>query len=214
VTFTVERLSPDLSFGRVITGLAHGDLKSEAVREKLRRHGIFDGLVIFRGAAVTPDFHVELSEVFADLEVHPVHEIHHPNNKKLIRLVSNPQGVDEDPIEVDGVPGCAWLPWHKDLVFTAKINHGGILDATKLTSRGGETSYIDQIDAYERLPEALKARIDGLEVVYQYGLIETSPWCAREQVRYVKIGPANRSMNARAATDWPPVVHPLVFTQR
>ena len=213
MTFTVERLSPEIPFGRVLNGLQHEDLKSEAVREKLRHYWVHDGLVIFRGAKVTPDFQVELSEVFADLEVHPVHEIRHPDNEKLIRLVSNPQGDDEDLIEVNGQTGCAWLPWHKDLVFTARLNHGGILRATKLTSSGGETGYIDQIDAYDRLPEAVKARIDDLEVVYLYGPIETSPWCTRDTVRYIKIGPANRSMNQRAAKDWPPVVHPLVFTQ-
>jgi taurine dioxygenase len=214
VTFTVERLSPELTFGRVLTGLTHDDLKNEAVREKLRHYWVVDGLVIFRGAEVTPDFQVDLSEVFSNIEVHPVTEIHHPENKKLIRLVSNPRGEDEDLIEVDGVPGCAWLPWHKDLVFTDRLNHGGILRATQITSSGGETGYIDQIAAYERLPDEIKAKIDDLEVVYQYGPIETSPWCARETVRYVKVGPANRSMNARAARDWPPVVHPLVFVQR
>jgi taurine dioxygenase len=213
VTFTVERLSPELSCGRVVTGLRHEDLKSEHVREKLRHYWVQDGLVIFRGSDVTPDFQVELSEVFAELEVHPVREIRHPDNEKLIRLVSNPQGEDEDLIEVNGVTGCAWLPWHKDLVFTPRLNHGGILRATKLTSRGGETGYIDQIDAYARLPEEMKAKIDDLEVVYLYGPIETSPWCSRDEVRYIKIGPANRSMNARAAKDWPPVAHPLVFTQ-
>ena len=39
------------------------------------------------------------------------------------------------------------------------------------------------------------------------------PWCCREQVRYLKVGPANRSMYERAKTDWPPVVHPLVYVQ-
>jgi hypothetical protein len=92
-------------------------------------------------------------------------------------------------------------------------NHGGILHATKITSRGRETGYIDQIDAYERLPDEVKERIDDLEVVYRFGPPESSPFCCRESVRYLKVGPANRSMYARAERDWPPVVHPLVFTQ-
>ena len=125
MTFTVERLSPELPFGRVLNGLEHQDLKSDAVREKLRHYWVHDGLVIFRGAEVTPAFQVELSEVFADLEVHPVREIRHPDNEKLIRLVSNPRGYDEDLIEVNGVTGCAWLPWHKDLVFTDRLTAAG-----------------------------------------------------------------------------------------
>jgi taurine dioxygenase len=214
VSLTTERLSPDLNFGRVVIGLKHADLKSEAVREELLRHWVVDGLVIFRGCEVTADFHVDLSEVFGKTEIHPVREIRHPENEKLIRLVSNPRGDDEDLIEVNGQVGCAWLPWHKDIVFTPRLNHGGILRATKITSRGGETGYVDQIDAYDRLPDAIKAKVDDLEVVYKYGPIETSPWCSRDKVKYLKIGPANRSMNARAASDWPEVVHPMVFTQR
>ena len=214
MAFTSRPLSPELSFGRIIEGLRHEDLRSDAVREELRGDWVNDGLILFRGTPVTPDFHVALSEVFGAAEMHPVREIRHPENDKLIRLVSNPRGDDEDLIEVNGVTGCAWLPWHKDLIFQAYINHGGILRATQITSAGGETGYVDQIAAYERLPEAVKQKIDDLEVVYRFGPIESSPWCTRDTVRYIKTGPANRSMYARAARDWPPVVHPMVFTQR
>jgi taurine dioxygenase len=211
--FTVEPLSNELPFGCVVTGLAHADLQSGQTRQVLRERWIHDGLVIFRGSKVTPEFQVDLSDCFADTIVHPVAEIRHPDNEKLIRLVSNPQGEDEDLIEVDGVVGCGWLPWHKDIIFTEKINHGGILHATKITTSGGETGYIDQIDAYDRLSQVLKRQIDDLEVVYKFGPVESSPWCSREQVRYLKVGPANRSMYERAERDWPAVVHPLVFTQ-
>jgi taurine dioxygenase len=213
MTFIVERLSSDLAFGCVVSGLAHEDLAVEQTRAALRERWIEDGLVIFRGSKVTPAFQVDLSEVFAETIVHPVKEIRHPEHDKLIRLVSNPQGEDEDLIEVDGVVGCGWLPWHKDIIFTEKINHGGILHATKITSSGGETGYIDQIDAYERLPAEVQERIEDLEVVYRFGPPESSPFCCRETVRYLKVGPANRSMYARAERDWPPVIHPLVFTQ-
>jgi taurine dioxygenase len=213
MTFRIDKLSDDLTFGCVVTGLTPEDLESEENRRTLRERWIVDGLVIFRGSRVSPKFQVDLSDCFAETIVHPVAEIRHPENEKLIRLVSNPQGEDEDLIEVDGEVGCGWLPWHKDIIFTEKINHGGILHATKITSRGGETGYIDQIDAYERLPDELQQRIEGLEVVYKFGPVESSPWCAREKVKYLKVGPANRSMYERAERDWPAVVHPLVFTQ-
>ncbi len=213
MAFAIEKLSDDLTFGCLVTGLQPSDLEAEETRESLRQHWVEDGLLIFRGSKVTPEYQVALSEVFAETIVHPVREIRHPEHEKLIRLVSNPRGDDEDLIEVDGVPGCGWLPWHKDIIFTDKINHGGILHATKITSRGGETGYVDQIDAYERLPEHIRQRIEGLEVVYKFGPVESSPWCAREKVVYVKTGPANRSMYERAERDWPAVVHPLIFVQ-
>jgi taurine dioxygenase len=213
MAYTIEKLADNLNFGCVVTGLTPQDLDSPETCEKLRERWLIDGLVIFRGSKVTPAFQIALSDCFAKTIVHPVEEIRHPVHEKLIRLVSNPQGEDEDLIEVDGVAGCGWLPWHKDIIFTDKINHGGILHATKITSEGGETGYIDQIDAWDRLPGDIKAEIEGLEVVYKFGPPESSPWCCREQVRYIKTGPANRSMYERAERDWPAVVHPLVFTQ-
>lgn len=213
MAFRIEKLDDGLTFGCLVTGLQPADLEAESTRRQLRERWVEDGLIIFRGSKVTPDYQVALSEVFAETIVHPVREIRHPDHEKLIRLVSNPQGDDEDLIEVDGVPGCGWLPWHKDIIFTDKINHGGILHATKITSSGGETGYVDQIDAYDRLPGDIKQRIEGLEVVYKFGPVESSPWCAREKVVYVKTGPANRSMYERAERDWPAVVHPLVFAQ-
>ena len=213
MTFTIEKLRDDLTFGSVVTGLQPGDLSSEEVRDRLRQTWYQAGLMVFKGEPVTSEFQIELSEVFAACEVHQVREIRHPENEKLIRLVSDPQGEGQDLIAVNGETGCAWLPWHKDVIFTAGMNHGGLLRATKITSRGGETGFVDQIDAYDRLSEAMKARIDGLEIVYKYGPIETSPWAARERVQYLKKSWMNESMDARAATDWPSVVHPLVFVQ-
>ncbi len=213
MTCTIEKLSDNLTFGCVVSGLTPEDLELAEPRERLRERWLVDGLLIFRGSQVTPHFQIALSDCFAETIVHPVREIRHPEHEKLIRLVSNPQGEDEDLIEVDGVVGCGWLPWHKDIIFTDRINHGGILHATKITSSGGETGFIDQIAAWDRLPEDIKAEIEGLEVVYKFGPPEDDPWCCREQVRYLKVGPANRSMYERAKTDWPPVVHPLVYVQ-
>lgn len=211
--YTIEKLSDGLTFGCVVTGLTREDLESPETREQLRERWLIDGLLVFRGSKVTPEFQIALSDCFAKTIVHPVKEIRHPEHEKLIRLVSNPQGEDEDLIEVDGVVGCGWLPWHKDIIFTDRINHGGILHATKITSEGGETGFVDQIAAYDRLSDDTKEEIEELEVIYKFGPPESSPWCCREQVRYLKIGPANRSMYERAERDWPAVVHPLVFTQ-
>jgi taurine dioxygenase len=174
---------------------------------------IEDGLIVFAGVEVTPLFQTDLSEVFGELQIHPVPEVRHPENDKLNRLVSNPQGDDEDVIEVNGVVGCGWVPWHKDLVFTHRLNHGGILRATKIASTGGKTGYLDQIDVYARLSPGMRRRVDGLEVVYQFTQIDASPFYADEEVRYLKVGRSMRSMYANAPTSFPPVVHPLVFTQ-
>jgi len=44
-------------------------------------------------------------------------------------------------------------------------------------------------------------------------VIDASPFYASEKVRYVHVGANMRSMYKHAAERFPPVVHPLVFTQ-
>lgn len=209
-TYREKPLSQDLAFGRLVTGLRPDDLDSMEVRGELKRLWIEHGLLVFRGSPATPEFQVALSEVFGDLQVHPVASFRHPENDKLIRITTNPQGEDEDLVEVDGKVVCGWIPWHKDIIFTERLNHGGILRATKIVSSGGETGFVDQIDAYARLSPEMKQTVDELEVVYHVTPIDESPFFGDEKVRYLKVGAPLQAMYDR---EWQPVVHPLVFEQ-
>ena len=113
-------------------------------------------------------------------------------------------------MEKSGAPG---LDWHSDLVYTDTINHGGLLRAIKTTSRGGTTGFIDQIEAYARLPQHLKERIEDLSVVYQMGPLDSFPYAWKSKVRVVKLAEHARQALQRIHPDFPPVAHPLVFTQ-
>ncbi|MBV1916645.1 MAG: TauD/TfdA family dioxygenase [Sphingomonadaceae bacterium] len=180
------------------------------IRAELRRLWIEYGLIVFRGSRVTPEFQVDLSEVFGESEIHPVASFQHPEIEKLIRITTDTSGDDEDLIEVDGNVVAGWIPWHKDIVFTERLNHGGILHATKIVSSGGETGYLDQIEAYERLSPRMQRAVEDLEVVYHVTPIDESSFYADEKVRYLKVGAPLRAMLER---DWPRVVHPLVIKQ-
>jgi taurine dioxygenase len=80
----------------------------------------------------------------------------------------------------------------------------------RVSSSGGETGYLDQIEAYTRLPHDLREAIADLDVVYHVTPIDESPFFADEEVHYRKVGAPLRAMYER---EWPPVVHPLVFEQ-
>ena len=210
--FTIGTLQEGLGFGSVVTGLAPDDLDSAEVRDTLRRIWIEDGLVFFRGSAVTPAFQIALSRLFGELEVHPIPELRDAEHKELITLVSdqNKEGL----FEVDGVESVAFLPWHSDLVFVERINHGGVLTARTITSWGGETGFIDQVQAYDRLPDDLKAAVEGLEIVYQLCINPGgSRYGTRSTVRTIRTSAFERSVGPKLDTDYPPVVHPAVFVQ-
>ena len=131
----IEALEVGLGFGKKITGISENDIKLQSVRDDLRQCWINDGLVVFRDCNVTPDFQIALSEIFGKLEVHPVKELRSTESDYLITLVSdqNKEGL----FEVDGVDCVAFLPWHSDLIFVDRINHGGVLTAKQISSWGG-----------------------------------------------------------------------------
>lgn len=165
MAYRIEELGNSLGFGKQIIGLAPSDIAQDSVRRELREHWLQDGLLVFRDSEVTPEFQITLSRVFGELEVHPIPELVTAGTPELITLTSDQ--TKEGLFEVDGRECIAFLPWHSDLVFTDSINHGGILTAKRISSWGGETGFIDQVQAHDMLPDDLKMEIDDLEIVYQ-----------------------------------------------
>jgi taurine dioxygenase len=209
--YSVEPLSPELAFGKVIRGLTSRDIEQDSVRETLRRHWIEDGLVLFRDGEVSEQFQLDLSRIFGPLEAHPVKEIQTAGKPELITLTSEPGDVTV--LEIDGEIGGGFLGWHTDLVYVDRINHGGVLRALKTSTKGGVTGFIDQIDCYARLPDDLKDRIEGLDVVYQLGPFTRFRYMTRSALRIIEEAPSARGALDRVDTDFPPVAHPLVYTQ-
>ena len=200
------------SFGCVVTGLRESDLDDASLRERLREHWIQRGLLIFRDGDSHPAFHVGLSRVFGELQVHSVREILVEGHEELIQLISDPSVASI--MEVDGVARAGFLPWHSDQVFTAQINHGGILKIVERPATAGETGFVDQIEAYRRLPVELQERCEQLEVVYQLRPGDFTRFHNYKSLRTIKTAAINDDLVRRAANgDFPPVAHPLVFVQ-
>jgi taurine dioxygenase len=95
-----------------------------------------------------------------------------------------------------------------------RINRGGILRPVRLPGRLGQTGFIDKIAAYASLPDRLKQRIDGLEIVYKYDLDPARQRFGRTaDVTVERFTPGVLSIQNRL-DDFPRVVHPLVYVQR
>ncbi len=208
--FTVEPLRGDMPYGSIIRGLRDEHLASEAVRDQLRRHWIQDGVVVFRDGDCNEDFLVHLSEVFGELEQHPLKDVRKEGRPELITIFSKPG--DNTICEVEGEQGANWLGWHSDLTYVERINHGGILRAIKPTSHGGLTGFIDQVTAYDTLPDDLKARIEGLSVVYKMGPFGIYKYGYRGDLKIRRVSEFYQKI-WDTADDFPPVAHPMVFVQ-
>ena len=163
--YTLSPLPGQSEFGVVVTGFRPDMLDDPAIRKELYDLWIDKGMIVFRETTGL-DTHIKLSEVFGEPEEHPLlRGMELPRESKLI------VNIDQDSAGsyiVDGKERCGWLAWHKDSIYTDSINHGGILAALEVPESGGETGFIDQIAAYNAMPDSLKKRIEGLNVIYKY----------------------------------------------
>jgi taurine dioxygenase len=211
MSLDIQPLSPRHSFGATITGLRRGDLDDVALRRRLHDLWIDKGVIVFRGVETSEDMHVSLSRCFGDLEVHPLKRAYAEGKPELIAVRYIPN--ESTTYLIDDKPRGACLPWHSDLVYVDRINHGGILKPIGMPKTEGETGFIDQISAYERLPENLKRRIEDLHVIYKLDLdISHQKFGKRHDVKLLRFGHSTQTIMDRAHL-FPRVLHPMVYSQ-
>ncbi|HLG86789.1 MAG TPA: TauD/TfdA family dioxygenase [Alphaproteobacteria bacterium] len=190
---------------------------AESMRAALEPIFIESGVMLFRGLGPRPDVHLAISRCFGDLERHPVKEVWVDGCPELIDLAyrPSPAGPPTAPVyEVEGRVRAGWLPWHADLFYMDRINRGGILRAVEIPAEGGSTGFIDRIRLYESLPQRLKQRIENLSVIYKFdpGMVEQK-FGQPARAKLVASSPILDALTARLESDFPPVVHPMVYTQ-
>ena len=206
----ITPLGPDVPFGAIVSGLTLAHLDDAAMRKRLFELWIDRGVLLFRGED-TPEMHVRLSKCFGDLERHVFPEAWAEGHPELVKIKYYPD--DGSVYEINGELRGGWLPWHSDLVYTNKINRGGILRPIQLPSALGMTGFIDQIAAYDRLPNALKTEIEKLHVVYAMDLNNANHKFGHpEQIRFVR-GAKSFHKIMRREYEYPRVVHPMVYVQ-
>jgi taurine dioxygenase len=211
MSLKIEPLATGDTDGVIVRGVTEALLEDQAAQAELRRLWIDRGLIVFK-TAPSASLHVALSRVFGDLEQHPVRDTRLPGNPDLIELAARPgQG---SVYEIEGRPRSAWTPWHMDLIYMPKLNHGGILRGLVIPREGGATGFMDKIKAYEGLPQALKDEIDDLSIVYE-GRFDLSKhrFTLQGHVELVRIPPGLQDRLDNEERNFPPVVHPLVFVQ-
>jgi taurine dioxygenase len=207
--FIVAPLAPGLPFGAVVRDLALASLQDAEIREALRDLWLREGVVVFHDFE-GQEAQLALSRCFGALISHPTRETRaqHP---ELMTVRYKPE--TGWLMDVDGEERGVWLPWHSDLIYMDRINHGGILRPIVVPDRLGETGFIDKIHAYASLSEALKRRIEGLCVIYKYDLNPEHQRFGRQHaVQVTRFSPDVLSVQNRL-DDFPRVLHPMVYFQ-
>lgn len=160
---TVRPLGPSL--GAEIAGIDIATASAADVETVLQALG--PHLVVrLRGIEVDDVHFTRFAERFGDLEGSPdfskSRAVYVPESPKMT-VVSN---VTEDGKPV-GDHGDGELNWHSDQGFVMRPSCYTFLLAREVPATGGNTSFCNMYSAYEKLPEATKARIARLTVKHQ-----------------------------------------------
>lgn len=174
------------------------------------------GVILFRGAGTSDEIQMRLSRIFGEMEPAATADMNRPDNPYLMTLAYDPD--DTRPrfaqhYKVGGVDRAGWLGWHWDQSFMPTIVRGAVLCMKQPSAEMGETGFIDAIGAYDRLSDAMKVRIEGLEVVYEF-----NPNMASGQFGFRKdiaaLPRADGVPKKEIDYGFPPCVHPMVITQQ
>ena len=185
--FTVEPLSPVL--GASIVGLDLREPLQEATKRALYDTFVRYHVLCFRDQHLDQDQQIAFTEQFGTLERHIASNRGTVN--PLVHIVTN--------LGADGKPSgkVASTQWHSDKSFRPQPSLATILHALVMPPDGGETCFANMIAAYEALPEAEKAELDGVRVVHSWEI---------SQAR------AGTKAPPEEIADAPPMSHPLVRT--
>jgi taurine dioxygenase len=172
MSFAVEPLPGAPHFGAIVTGLAEDRLEDQATRAALRALWIDKGLLVFRGLSGdgigSAETHMRLAWAMGRPGEHPMQRKPGASDEPRATYVSFDKDKGSDLYVVDGVPWGGYQPWHIDWIYMDEIARGGMMAPVTLPNSGGETGFIDQIEAWERLPDRLKAKAEGLNVLYAF----------------------------------------------
>ncbi len=134
--------------GNVNLGVASRDVELVAeIRALLLKHKV----LFFRDQDITRAEHVAFARHFGDLEDHPVAGSD-PDNPGLVRIYKAPD-APADRYE---------NAWHTDATWREKPPFGCVLRCVECPPVGGDTMWANMVEAYQRLPEHIKAQIAGL----------------------------------------------------
>jgi taurine dioxygenase len=143
--------------------LVEGVDAARPVDPELRQllYGLFleHGLLVLRDQDLTPEQHIAFSRTFGGLDPHPSENVRLPGYPEIYEVSYRSAPA------ADGEAIVGQIPWHADLTYTVRPSRGGLLYAREVPEEGGDTGFLDTAAAYDRLDEAAKQRIAGLEVV-------------------------------------------------
>jgi taurine dioxygenase len=153
-----RHLTPTI--GVEITGVDLSAPLDDVTFGAIREAWLHNKVAVFPGQALTEDALMCFGRRFGELEIH-VRSTYHSRQNAEVMIVSNKK---EDGRAI-GVLGDGEAQWHIDQSYMPQPTFGTILFGAEIPPEGGDTWFADLATAYDRLPAALKAQIEGRRVI-------------------------------------------------
>ncbi|AXY54010.1 taurine dioxygenase [Rhodococcus ruber] len=148
--FRVEPLTATI--GAELSDVNLGEVsRDDALFAELRALLLEHKVLFLRGQDITRAEHVALAERFGPLEDHPVagSDPDHPGLVRIYKDLGSPPEHYENA-------------YHCDATWRANPPMGSVLRAVEIPPVGGDTIWVNMAQAYTRLPQSVKERIEGL----------------------------------------------------
>jgi alpha-ketoglutarate-dependent 2,4-dichlorophenoxyacetate dioxygenase len=163
----VRRLGP--GFFAEVRGVGLADVAAQddayrAVRAAFEEHSV----LLFRGQQVTDELQAAYSRRFGTLEIAKAASLGEGTPYSILTNIDRTSGALVPPDHKEALRARANQLWHTDSCFKAPPALASVLSARVIPPTGGETEFASTRLAWERLPQALKARLENTCAWHDY----------------------------------------------
>lgn len=154
------------SLGAEIRGIDLSQPLDEATRQALVDAWLEHLILLFRDQELTPETQRAFCEQFGPLggRLRKAEERPEGAEAENIMLVTN---VRKNGVPIGSLPD-GEMYFHHDKCYAPEPDWGTMLYAIEVTRVGGHTLFANMYAAWETLPDEMKARIDGRQVLHIY----------------------------------------------
>ena len=154
----VKQLGP--GFFAEVSGVGLADVAASdetyaAVRASFEEHSV----LLFRGQPISDELQVAYSRRFGPLEVAKAASIGEGTPFSILTNIDRATGKLVPPDHKEALRARANQLWHTDSSFKEQPALASVLSARTIPPVGGETEFASMRQAWERLPDAMRARL-------------------------------------------------------
>lgn len=148
----------------------------EAIGQALRQAWAENSILLVRDQELDYDAQFAYARVYGEVAA----RVKPPVEKRAYRPdAENPMQIVTNEVDDQGRPvgslGDGEMWFHTDKCYVEKPHRASFLYAVEIPSEGGHTKFASLFNGYDRLPDELRAKLEGRKVLQMYDYTKTEP---------------------------------------